>query len=298
MIIGVGFFLILGMAIFGSSYIKDTNNNIVYTLVGTMATAFATMISFWLGSSQGSRNKDETVRQMQLTHAVQTADLVARAQQSNAAPVDTAPPAPVAAEPPVRATQGANVVPLPATRPSNFIPCLHEVLHLEGAYSDDPRDPGGPTNFGITRAELADVRRVAVSSLSEADMKALTLDEAEAIYRSRYWNVMRCEDVPAGVDLMLFHFGVNAGTKASIHVLQQTVGTDVDGIIGRQTIAAACRLDARALIPMLADAQLAYYRTLNNWSTYSNGWTNRVKQAKDAALGMVTPSATVLPFAA
>jgi lysozyme family protein len=298
-IIGIGFFIVLGMAIFGGDFITKNNSNIVYTLVGTMATGFATAISFWLGSSQGSRDKDDTVRQMQLNHAAQTAELLAKVQQHPLAPAAVSKPQsipePAAAAPPAPAS---NVVPMQPAHASNFKACLLEVLHLEGGFSDDPRDPGGPTNFGITRAELADVQRVPVNSITEDIMRALTLDEAAGIYQSRYWNVLRCEDVPLGVDLMLFHFGVNAGPATSARMLQTVVGTACDGIVGRQTTTAACRTDAAKLIDDLAQAQIKHYRTLEKFSTYGNGWINRVNRAQKVAKGMVVPSASVVTLAA
>jgi lysozyme family protein len=296
-IIGIGFFMVLGMAIFGGDFITKNNTNIVYTLVGTMATGFATAISFWLGSSQGSRDKDDTVRQMQLSHAAQTADLLARVQhppapalskpQSVSEPAAVAPPAPA-----------SNVVPMQPAHASNFTACLHEVLHMEGGFSDDPRDPGGPTNFGITRAELADVRRAPVNTITEDMMKALTLDEAADIYRSRYWNISRCDDVPLGVDLMLFHFGVNAGPATSARLLQTVLGTSCDGTVGRQTAAAACRTDAAKLIDDLAQAQINHYRTREKFSTYGNGWINRVNRAQEVAKRMVAPPSSVVSLAA
>ena len=297
-IIGIGFFMVLGMAIFGGKFITNDNSNIVYTLVGTMATGFATAISFWLGSSQGSRDKDDTVRQMQLSHAAQTADLLTRVQHPPAPAALSKPqsvPEPAAVAPPVPAS---NVVPMQPAHASNFTACLHEVLHMEGGFSDDPRDPGGPTNFGISRAELADVRRVPVTSITEDMMQALTLDEAAGIYQSRYWNVLRCEDVPLGVDLMLFHFGVNAGHATSAKLLQTVVGTACDGIVGRQTIITTCRNEAAKLIDDLAQAQIKHYSTLEKFGTYGNGWVNRVNRAQEVAKRMVVPPASVVTLAA
>ena len=296
-IIGIGFFVVMGMAIFGGKFITNDNSNIVYTLVGTMATGFATTISFWLGSSQGSRDKDATVKQMQLSHAAQTAELVGKVQDPPAPAAASREPAPLppAAAAPERAS---NVVPMQPAHPSNFIACLHEALHMEGGFSDDPRDPGGPTNLGITRAELADVRRVPASSITEDMMRALTLDEASGIYQSRYWNVLRCEDVPLGVDLMLFHFGVNAGNATSARVLQALVGTACDGIMGRQSVAGTCRTDAAKLIDDLAEAQIRHYRTLDTFEKFGNGWINRVNRAQEVAKRMVVPPASVMTMAA
>lgn len=296
-IIGIGFFAVMGMAIFGGKYITADNSNIVYTLVGTMATGFATTISFWLGSSQGSRNKDDTVRQFQRNQAAQTSQLISQVQHP-AAPIAVPVTLPQPARPSAPPAPATNVVPMQPGHASNFTRCLHEVLHMEGGYSDDPRDPGGMTNLGITRAELADVRRVPVASITEDMMKALTLDEASGIYQSRYWNALRCEDVPLGVDMMIFHFGVNAGNGASARVLQTLVGCLADGIVGRQTVIATCRTDAAKLIDDLAAAQLDHYRTLEKFPTFGAGWVSRVNRAQEVAKRMVTPPASMVALAA
>ena len=287
-IIGLGFFTVFAIALFGGSYIKDTNKEVVYTLIGAVATAFATMVSFWLGSSQGSRNKDETVRQLQLTHAQQTSNLLDKMTGPGAGGGTQNTPAGAGQPAGAKPIPAASVQSQPATSPaatSNFVPCLHEVLHLEGGFSDDPRDPGGPTNFGITRAELAQVRRV---PLGDADVTKLTLDEAEEIYHTQYWNATKCDDLAPGVDLMVFHFAVNAGNGTSVRVLQNATNSTQDGIIGPKTLAATGGFDPKRLITTLAQQQMDHYRGLATWQTYGTGWTNRVNRAQTAALAMVT----------
>ncbi len=180
---------------------------------------------------------------------------------------------------------------------SNFLPCLHEVLRLEGGYSDDPRDPGGPTNFGITRAEWASVCKVPISSITPEDMQSLTLSEAASVYRKFYWNAMCCENMARGVDLMVFQFGVNAGTDTSAQVLQQICGVTTDGIIGPITLAAACRVVPVTLINRLAKQQIESYQGFSEWDEFGAGWVNRVRNAQTVALSMaeVTWSGGVRP---
>ena len=78
------------------------------------------------------------------------------------------------------------------------------LLAHEGGYSNYPDDPGGPTNFGIT---LADYRRYVKAGATAADVRAMSIDEAKAIYRHRYWDAQRCDDLPAGVDYVVFDYG-------------------------------------------------------------------------------------------
>ena len=74
---------------------------------------------------------------------------------------------------------------------------LRRLLAHEGGYTNHPSDPGGPTNFGIT---IHDYRKYVKPNATAADVKAMRLDEAKTIYRAKYWNAMRCDELPAGVD--------------------------------------------------------------------------------------------------
>ncbi|MBV9655120.1 MAG: hypothetical protein JOZ42_11220 [Acetobacteraceae bacterium] len=273
-VVAVGFFVVVALTIAFPERLDK--NNAAYALIGTMATAFATMISFWLGSSQSSRNKDETVRQMQLAHSEQTSSLLKQIQ--------TGPPpqaALLAAPEPKRAT-GSN------SDAARFDACMAILFNLEGGYVDNPRDPGGPTNYGITRPDIADFRHVPLDTITAEYVKELSRGEATEIYRTRYWNVMRCPDLPAGVDLMVFQFGVNVGPARSACVLESCVGTTVDGSIGPETLAAVARMDPKILIGDLSTQQLTYYRGLSGWAEFSRGWSARVAEATRDALRMAS----------
>ena len=128
--------------------------------------------------------------------------------------------------------------------------CMAFVFSAEGGYVDDPLDPGGATNLGITLAELSHWRHTAVT---KDDVKSLSKTEAANIYRTNYWNATRCSDLPAGVDLMVFDAAVNMGNGRSARFLQQAVGADQDGSIGPNTLAAVAAIDAETLITHLGE---------------------------------------------
>jgi lysozyme family protein len=159
-------------------------------------------------------------------------------------------------------------------------------LKAEGGYVDDPADPGGATNMGIT---LATYRRWS----DDSDLGAVQVKDeriARAIYRSMYWNPLRADALPAGVDLSVFDMGVNAGIWRSARLLQRAlgfIGEEVDGSIGPETLAAAARYDARSLIDDLAERQSAYYRGLADFGTFGRGWLHRTEQRRGAALAMI-----------
>ena len=86
---------------------------------------------------------------------------------------------------------------------------IRRLLASEGGYVNHPADPGGPTNFGIT---LADYRKYVKADASAADIRAMRVEEAKAIYRAKYWAAMRADELPAGVDYCIFDYAVNSGT--------------------------------------------------------------------------------------
>ena len=246
---------------------------LLHVMFGTFATAFATVVSFWLGSSEGSRNKDTAAFALQSQQAQQNADLI-KASSAQASDV-------------IRSNVLSASQPLPlasAPAPSNFKPCLDIVLVQEGGFVDNPNDPGGATNLGITKATLEKWRG---ETVSVDDVKALTREEAAEIYRAHYWNALHCDALPAGVDLVTFDMGVNAGPGRSARMLQKAVGAAQDGAIGPATLAATRAANASDVIRSITASRLAFYQGLPTWGTFGKGWTRRANEVERAALAMV-----------
>jgi len=170
---------------------------------------------------------------------------------------------------------------------TSFPACLTFTLREEGGFVDDPRDPGGATNMGITLATLRLWR--GDPGLGADALRALTREAAAGIYGARYWNRLRCDGLPAGVNLMVFDFGVNAGTGRAALQLQEAVGTAADGFIGAVTLGFAGREDPAALVECLAARQEAHYRALPGFATFGRGWLARTARRRDAALAMIRP---------
>ncbi len=163
---------------------------------------------------------------------------------------------------------------------TNWNSCLAFVFSAEGGYVDDPQDPGGATNFGITIAELAQWRGVEVS---RQDVQALTKDEAAAIYRANYWKPVNGPGLPGGIDLMVFDAAVNNGAGRSAKFLQQAAGVTQDGWIGPATLQAVSAIPAATLIPQLAEIRNAFYQSLPSFSHFGHGWLARVQRAQELA---------------
>jgi lysozyme family protein len=169
-----------------------------------------------------------------------------------------------------------------------FDTCLAFTLREEGGYVDDPADPGGATNMGIT---LATYRQWTDDpALGAIQVQDMTRRTARAIYRALYWNPLRADALPTGVDLSVFDMGVNAGIWGSARLLQRALGftgDEVDGCIGPETLGAASKRDPRTLIDDLAERQSAYYRSLADFPTFGTGWLNRTDARRRAALAML-----------
>lgn len=166
---------------------------------------------------------------------------------------------------------------------ARFDDCLAFTLKEEGGFSNNPADPGGATNFGITQATLSDyLGRPATLE----DVQNISHDTVAGVY-TNIWNALLCNQLPVGVDLMVFDFGVNAGNRRSVLVLQSVVGAYEDGLIGDETLAAVHATPVVGGILHLADEQCSYYRTRGSFPTFGRGWLARTERRKEAALASV-----------
>lgn len=164
----------------------------------------------------------------------------------------------------------------------NYDFCLQEVLKWEGGYTNHPQDKGGPTNFGIT---IHDYRMYINPKATAIDVRNMKLEDAKTIYRARYWDLCRCDDLPSGVDYTVFDFAVNSGAARSAKYLQQVVECPlVDGIIGPRTLHYVDFWDPRIVVTRMNDWRLYYLNHLRIWKYFGKGWGRRVKGVKSESL--------------
>jgi lysozyme family protein len=169
---------------------------------------------------------------------------------------------------------------------SNFPKCFKFILQFEGGFTNDPKDPGGPTNLGITQATLsAFVGRQATI----AEVRALTPDKAEPIYRGKFWDHVNGDNLPVGIDLAVFDFGVHSGPSRGVAALQRAIGVADDGSLGPITTAAAKRADPKTTINAICDDRLAFIKKTKAFKVprFQKGLLNRVAKCRRAALAMV-----------
>lgn len=157
---------------------------------------------------------------------------------------------------------------------------LRLIFGHEGGYVNARTDRGGPTKYGITHRTLAAHR--GVKSVTADQVKALTLAEAETIYRKSYWTQSGGDVLPVGLDFAAFDFGINSGPSRAVKVLQETLGVTADGQIGPRTLAAV-KAYPGGTVKLIRDycaARMAFLRSLTNPKTgfpvNGRGWTRRV----------------------
>jgi lysozyme family protein len=167
---------------------------------------------------------------------------------------------------------------------STYDEALRRLLAHEGGYVNHPSDPGGPTNFGIT---LADYRRYRKPDATAADVRAMKVGDANAIYRAKYWNAQRCDQLPPGVDYSIFDYGVNSGTGRSGKVLRRVLGlSDKTSVVNDEVLRAVGKRDPKALIAAINDERLAFLKHLKTWPVFGAGWSRRVAGVRSVSLRM------------
>lgn len=160
---------------------------------------------------------------------------------------------------------------------STYKRALALVLAHEGGYVDHPKDPGGPTNRGVTQRVYDAFRKLHGSPLKSVRY----IDETEVadIYKRQYWCLVRGDDLPVGLDYAVFDFAVNSGVSRAIRYLQRTVGTDDDAVIGNGTMVAIFEADRKRGFEVafdLCNNRMAFLRSLSTFPTFGKGWTRRV----------------------
>jgi lysozyme family protein len=165
----------------------------------------------------------------------------------------------------------------------NFSTIFAKLMEVEGGYVEDS---GGMTNLGVTARQWAAWLNVPLDRVTKQTLMNLKPSDVSPFYIANYWNLVNGNNLPSGVDAMVFHFEVNAGGE-SAKILQQIVGVPPDGVIGPQTLLAIkgylSNYGRGFLFDALASYQIGYYKTLPDWALYGNGWTARVDTFRNLA---------------
>ena len=168
----------------------------------------------------------------------------------------------------------------------NFDKCLALMLAHEGGFVNHPQDPGGMTNLGVTKRVWEEWTG---HEVDEKQMRALTPELVAPLYKRKYWDACRSDDLVSGVDYAVFDVAVNSGAGRAIKFLQSCVGVDADGGFGPRTLAAVkvAEQDPKRLIELYCAKRLEFLQSLKTFETFGKGWSRRVAEVKAKALAMV-----------
>jgi lysozyme family protein len=175
---------------------------------------------------------------------------------------------------------------------SNWQKSFELMLKSEGGFTDDERDNGnklpdgrkGSTMLGVTQFNW---EQHVGHQVTHDDMRKLTPTDVEPLYKKKYWDAVRGDELPPGISYLCFDFAVNAGAGRSIKTLQTAVGVTPDGGFGPMTMAAVQAIDPVELIEKFSQAKEDFYRSLGTFATFGKGWLNRVADVKVKANSML-----------
>ncbi len=146
----------------------------------------------------------------------------------------------------------------------NFDLAFDRLMGHEGGYVNDPADPGGETNWGISKRSYPSV-----------NIKALTRDGAKEIYRRDFWARIHGDKIPDGVAFQAFDFAVNSGIETAIRKLQKAAGVADDGHFGPISRAAVAAMTETDLIMRFVAERLDFWASLSTWPSFGRGWARR-----------------------
>lgn len=158
----------------------------------------------------------------------------------------------------------------------NYSPSLTLVLLDEGStYTDNANDRGGPTRYGVTQGTLSDyLGRPATI----ADVQGLTSAAVAPIYKSKYWDAVRGDELWSGLDYFLFDSAVQHGANWAIRFLQEALRITTDGQLGPATMRACAPVAVNkiALVELCRQARWTFYEAVPSFPTFGRGWGNRL----------------------
>jgi len=156
-----------------------------------------------------------------------------------------------------------------------FEDALAKVLEHEGGFVDDTRDPGGMTCLGVTRTVW---QEWVGHPVTEKEMKALTPEKVAPLYKRKYWDKVKADQLPDGLDYSVFDFAVNSGIETAIRYLQRALGVADDGHFGAVSAKAAKDMNESDQIMRLNAERLDFMRKLKVWPSFGKGWAGRIAE--------------------
>ena len=166
---------------------------------------------------------------------------------------------------------------------SNFDKCLAMLLEHEGGYVNSKHDRGGMTNLGVTRRVYEDWMDRPVT---EQEMRDLTPDDVAPIYKKNYWDRVKGDSLPSGLDWSCFDWAVNSGSGRPAKAIQRAVGATQDGAIGNQTLGLVAEKDPKFIIDYVYTVRQSFYESLDDFKHFGRGWSRRNTETLHQAMEM------------
>ena len=165
----------------------------------------------------------------------------------------------------------------------NWDACFAMVLKHEGGYVNHPSDPGGMTNLGVTKRVWEEF---VGHPVDEAAMRALTPDMVKPLYKKNYWDKIKGDQLPAGIDYAAYDLAVNSGTGRAAKYLQRIAGVPDDGVIGPKSMEAIMACNPEETVDAICEMRLEFLQKLPTWGTFGKGWGRRVEEVEAKAAEM------------
>ena len=166
----------------------------------------------------------------------------------------------------------------------NFEKSLALLLKHEGGFVDPPKDPGGATNKGITKKTY---EKFLGRDATVEELKNIPDEDVETIYKALYWDIVKCDELPAGLDFAVFDWCVNGGPSRAAKTLQKGIKVTADGAIGPKTLQAVANSDPSDVLEGFTQEIKTFYEGLSTFTTFGKGWHRRTDEALEHALDMM-----------
>lgn len=171
----------------------------------------------------------------------------------------------------------------------NFEKVNRLTLKHEGGYVNHPKDPGGATNYGIIQRTYNRWRKK--KGLPNRSVRHIEMSEVHAIYRHEYWNPVKGDNLPVGIDYTVYDASVNSGIGRGPKWTQRALGVTADGKVGTKTLKAAMNLSEDQTVAVIKKAnayRLGFLKGLRHWSSFGRGWSRRVMEVEAGSIAMVS----------
>jgi lysozyme family protein len=166
----------------------------------------------------------------------------------------------------------------------HFNECLNLVLAHEGGFVDHPKDPGGATNKGITKKTY---EKFLGRDVTVEDIKNIPDEDVKEIYKRLYWDKIKADELPTGIDYLVFDWCVNGGPSRAAKTLQKVIKVTADGAIGPKTLQAVANSDPSDVLEGFTQERKTFYEGLSTFTTFGKGWHRRTDEALEHALDMM-----------